>query len=279
MKIYISIDMEGIPGTWNWEQEKKDRNSVKKAIYEHTRDVLEAILTSEENSKIREIIIADSHGMGDNLDYEITVLDKRISLVSGSPRPCYMMPAFDQDISAVLFLGYHAGSGANHGNMDHTYSNSRVHKLWINDQPMNETLINAAYAGFYNVPVILITGDQTLLKELQDTPLAEAEYVVTKKAIAKFAAKSYSKLKIREEVKDKVKTALKKLGQPLNIYRFSSPVTLKILFNSSSMADMAALIPFTTRLDGRTITYTHKDYAVIFEAIMALTSIAYTVSP
>ena len=54
MKIYISIDMEGIPGTWNWEQEKKDRNSVKKAIYEHTRDVLEAILTSEENSKIRE---------------------------------------------------------------------------------------------------------------------------------------------------------------------------------------------------------------------------------
>ncbi|MBW6516069.1 MAG: M55 family metallopeptidase [Candidatus Cloacimonetes bacterium] len=279
MRIYISLDMEGMPGTWNWEQEKRDRNSVKKAIYNHTKDVIEAILGSVENSKISEIIIADSHGMGDNLDYEITALDKRISLVSGSPRPFYMMPAFDKDISAVIFLGYHAGSGAAHGNMDHTYSNSRVHRLWINDIPMNEAFINAAYAGHYDIPVVLITGDQTLKEELQNTPLSEAEYVVTKQSIAKFAAMNYSMLKVQEELKEKVKIALQKIEQPLQRYKFTSPITLKILFNSSSMADVAALVPCTTRLDGRTIAFTHNDYAVVFETIVALTTIAYTVNP
>ena len=279
MRIYISTDMEGMPGTWNWDQEKSDRSSIKKAFYDHTKDVLDAILESEENRIISEIVIADSHAMGDNLTYEITTLDKRINLVSGSPRPSYMMPALNKDFTAVIFLGYHAGSGAFKGNMDHTYSNSRVHKLWINEQPMNETLINAAYAGYMDIPVTLITGDQVLKQELQNTPLSEAEYVVTKESIAKFAAKNYSQLRVREETKEKVKIALKKGAERKSLYRFTSPITLKILFNSSSMADVASLIPYTTRLDGRTIAFTHNDYGVVFEAIMALTTIAYTVNP
>ncbi len=279
MRIYLSLDMEGMPGTWDRQQEKKDRDRVRKAVYDHVKDVLEAIFESEENKKITEIIIADSHEMGDNLDYEITAMDKRISLISGCPRPFYMMPAFDKDIDAVFFLGYHAGSGAINASMDHTYSNSRVHYLHINGRQMNETLINAAYAGYFDIPVLLITGDLALYKELQDTELSNTEFVVTKEAVAKFAAMNYSLLRVREETKKKVRQALKKLGKPAYIYNFSPPITLKILFNSTSMADVASLIPHTRRLDGRTVTYTDNDYRVIMEAIMALTTIAYTVNP
>ena len=274
MRLYISIDMEGIPGTWNWEQEKRDRDSVRKAMNNHTRDLLEAILRSPEARKINEIIIADAHGMGDNLDYEITALDSRINLVSGSPRPCYMMPAFDENIDAVIFLGYHAGSGAIHANMDHTYSSSRIHQLWINDEPMNEALINAAYAGIYGIPVIMITGDRALREELHDTPLSNAEYVVTKESIAKVATKNYSLLRIRQETQNSITKALKNLRKINSIYRFTSPVTLKIRFQSTSMADVAVLIPHTKRLDGRTISYTDNDYRVVFETITAMTTIA-----
>ena len=45
MKIYISVDMEGIPGTFNWEHEKVDRISVRKYMQEHIMTALEAILS------------------------------------------------------------------------------------------------------------------------------------------------------------------------------------------------------------------------------------------
>ncbi|HNT52924.1 MAG TPA: M55 family metallopeptidase, partial [Candidatus Syntrophosphaera sp.] len=123
----------------------------------HVETVLKAALASPQASSIEEIVIADSHSAGDNLDYSITSLDKRISLISGSPRPCYMMPDFGGEFSQVWLLGYHSGTGALRGNMDHSYSNSRIHKIWINGQRMNEALINAAYAGYHKVPVGLVT--------------------------------------------------------------------------------------------------------------------------
>ena len=101
MKIYISVDMEGIPGTFNWEHEKMDRVSVRKYMQDHVACAIEAIRDSKENNLIDEIVIADSHSHGDNLYYEITDLDTRVSLISGDPRPCYMMPGFSSSYSMV----------------------------------------------------------------------------------------------------------------------------------------------------------------------------------
>jgi D-amino peptidase len=277
MRYYISVDMEGIPGTWNWEQEKTDRSAVKKAMFNHTKDVLEAILDTDKENKIEEIIVADSHSAGDNLGYEITAIDRRINLISGLPRPNYMMPAFTVDVAGVFFLGYHAGAGNFQANMDHTYANRRVHQIKINNVVMNEALINAAYAGTFNVPIIFVSGDIALRNELGNTPLGNAEYVLTKEAISKFAVKNYSQLRVQEETKEKVKRAISRLPMNDAVYKFSSPMTLEIRFNSASFADVASLIPHTKRIGGRTVQFIDDDYRIIFETIMALTTISYTV--
>jgi D-amino peptidase len=44
------------------------------------------------------------------------------------------------------------------------------------------------------------------------------------------------------------------------------------------MADVACYMPNTKRLDGRTIEFREDNYAVMFEAIMALVSLASTVN-
>jgi D-amino peptidase len=163
--------------------------------------------------------------------------------------------------------------------MDHTYSNRRVQQLWINDQPMNEALINAAFAAYHEVPVILISGDFALQQELRHTSLAGAEFIVTKEAVAKFAARNYSRLLVQEETKKSVKKAMKNLSREYELLSFSRPITLKIAYSSTSMADVASLIPHTRRLDGRTVSFTDRDYKIIFEAIMAMTMITYTVDP
>lgn len=274
MKIYISIDMEGMPGTFNWGHEKKDRKAVQSCMQTHVSTALKAILNSEQNKDISEIAIADSHDEGDNLSYEITALDERITLISGDPRPEYMMPAFDESYDMVFLLGYHAGTGALLGNMDHTYSNSRIQKIWINGEAMNEALINAAYAGYHHVPVALVSGDRALERELS-SPMPWLRYVATKEGIAKFAAKSYSSVKVNAELSTMVKEALQQRALP--IFTFDAPIELKLELHSTSMADVACLMPDVKRLDGKTILYVHEDYKVLFNALMALVTLASSV--
>ncbi len=274
MKIFISIDMEGIPGTFNWEHEKIDRPAVRACMDEHITTAIQAILSSKEGAQVSEITLADSHSAGDNLSYEITRLDPRISLISGGPRPEYMMPGFDGSYAMVFLLGYHAGTGAIKGNMDHTYSNSRIQKIWINGQPMNEALINAAYAGYHKVPVAVVSGDLALRGELMP-PMPWLQYVTTKEGISKFAAKNYSVLKVNEELRQKIHSAM---GKPdLPIFTFDPPIELRIELHSTAMADQACLMPDVRRLDGKTISYSHNDFKVMFNALMALVTLASSV--
>ncbi|HOR30157.1 MAG TPA: M55 family metallopeptidase [Candidatus Syntrophosphaera thermopropionivorans] len=275
MRIYISIDMEGIPGTFNWEQEKTNRATIQNCMFHHIQTVIESILASPQASLIEEITLADSHSAGDNLDYSITALDERINLISGCPRPRYMMPDLDPAYDQVWFLGYHSGTGALRGNMDHTYSNSRIHNIWINGERMNEALINAAYAGYSGVPVGLVSGDETLKDELL-LYLPWIEYIPTKKAVAKFSAKNYSQKLVDKQTKSSVLRTLTRTKEEIPLFTFEPPLSLKIEFNHSSMADQAQLMPYTKRLDGRTIEYQTDDYAILFEAIMVLVYLAQT---
>lgn len=277
MKIYISLDMEGIPGTFNWQQEKENRATVKALMYSHLQTIVEAIKDNKKNNQIDEILIADSHSAGDNIDYSFTALDNRINLISGNPRPYYMMPAFSSDFDQVFLVGYHAGTGALYGNMDHTYSNRRIHKIWINDVPMNEALLNSAYAGYYNVPITLITGDKALSMEiLRDNAMPWVNFVTTKEALSKFAAKHYSLLRVKEKTIEAVNKALAKDKADYPIYKFEAPITLKIEFIATTMADVASYMPNVKRLDGRTIEFREDNYSVMFEAIMALVTLAST---
>lgn len=279
MKIYISIDMEGLPGTWNWEQEDNDRSAVRKAFFDHTKDVLESIFDTPENSKITDVVIADSHNACDNLSYNITEIDPRVQLISGVPRRSYMMPAFDDSFDLVFFLGYHAGYGTINANMDHCYCSSRFQSILINDIPMDEAIINAAYAGSYGVPIALVTGDLALKKSLIDQgKMPWVEFVTTKEAVSKLAAKSYSAVKVRSETK----AAVKKVLQHSEIYsnrliQFNKPVKLTIELKSTSMADVASFMPCVKRIDGRTIELKNDDYRTVFEAIVAIQVLASSV--
>jgi D-amino peptidase len=279
MKIYISLDMEGIAGTFNWKQEDKDRQSVKKQITNQVEWIIKGIKESSKNSLIDEIVIADSHSGGDNLSYDITEIDDRIHLISGYPRPQYMMPALDESYDLIFFIGYHAGVGTPYASMDHTYSGSRVHKIWMNDMPMNEALINSAYAAYYNIPTALVMGDKALEKELmEENSMPWVKYVCTKEALSRYSAKLKPIGQVRKETIDTVKEVLDSDINNFPIYKFKSPVTLKIEFQTTAMADVATLMPGTKRIDGRTLEFTHEDYKVLFDGLMALITLSSTIN-
>jgi D-amino peptidase len=273
MKVFISLDMEGLAGTFTWAQEENNRSEIRKCIAQQIEWVIEGIKSSNINQSIEEITIADSHSSGDNLLYEITSLDDRLHLVSGYPRPKYMMAGLDNTFSIVFFVGYHGGIGTIYSVMDHSYT-PRFHRIWINNNLMNESLINAGYAGYFNVPVGLVIGDDALDKQLKDDDsLKHVEYVITKYSLSRFSVKNRPSNLVKNDTIEAVKKVLAKDLSKIPVYKFEPPITLKIEFQTTSMADLAEMIPDVKRLDGFTVELTHRDYSEIFDAIDAIATL------
>ena len=73
-----------------------------------------------------------------------------------------MMSGLDREkFDAVFFTGYHAWAGCPGNPLSHTM-NGRNDHVTLNGQPCSEFLINAYTAGYYHVPVALLTGDKAL---------------------------------------------------------------------------------------------------------------------
>ncbi len=270
MKIYISVDMEGAGGITSWKDVTfGDPHYKYKELEEELRWLIEPILEFE---SVEKITISDSHSVGDNIPYSITEMDERIELISGFPRKRYMMAGLESNYDRVIFFGYHSGVGALGGLMDHTYSNTTFHNVWINGLRMNEALINAAYAGHLGVPIAMIVGDEALKREMEDF-LDKIVYVSTKEGLGRFSSKFYSKKKIKREIQEGVRRAMKKDRSELRIYRFEPPVELKVETNKTEFADALELIPGVERIDGRTLKFVHDDYSVVFDALLLMATI------
>ncbi|GKS81385.1 peptidase [Ligilactobacillus pabuli] len=260
MKIYISTDIEGIAGIINFDMENQDSVIFRELYNQQIEWVLEGIQQSDKNDEIEEIVIADSHSKGTNLSYNrLTDFDDRVSLISGFPRPEYMMSTLDESFDQVFFVGYHAGIGKQAGNMDHGYSARAAYKIWINGQYQNETTINAAYAAEMGVPVTLVVGDSGLKEQLHDEKMfPQVKFVETKKSLSRYAAWSYPKKKVRADTIAAVKEVLSKSAQETELLKYETPAELKMQLYTTAQADTIAQLPAVERLDGRTIQ-THAD--------------------
>jgi len=195
-----------------------------------------------------------------------------VQLVSGGIRKYYMMYGIDDSFDFVVFFGYHAGVGSLEANMDHTYSSSSIHNIWINGMLMNEALINAAFAGLYNVPVTCIVGDD---KVVQQTKLyiPNALYLSTKQSIARHSAVMKPMPTVVKELRDLSTKLSKSSKEAFDVFRFEKPVEMIVEFSDTLRADLVSSMPLVERMDGRKVRIVHGDYKVIFEALLAMTYI------
>jgi len=140
---------------------------------------------------------------------------------------------------------------------------------------MNESLINAAYAGYFNVPVGLVIGDDALRRQLEpDDAMPWVEYVETKYSLSRFSVKSKPINVVRNETTKAVKKVLESDLSKIPVYKFEPPIKLNIEFETASMTDVVCMIPGIKRIDGIHIEYVRNDYAELFNAIDAISALA-----
>ena len=276
MKIYISVDMEGMAGITAPYQEKEETVSFRRALHNQIRWIIDGIHQSPRNGEVEEITISDSHGSGTNLSYdELSQMDDRISLVSGFPRRQYMMACLDETYDVAFLAGYHAGPGEIFASMDHSFSGKTVASLKINGCYMNEATANAALAGSYGVPVALVIGDSGLKTQLIDKQMMPwVSFVTTKESRSRYAAKYRPQGRLAKETAEAVKAVLASDLKAVPLYRVEEPFTLTIAFKSTAMADMAAQIPGVKRLSGTETEITCASMEELETGILALTGLA-----
>ena len=238
--------------------------------------VLEGISKSKHNKEITHIYIADSHGGGQNLSYDrLNDKDERVWLVSGSPRPQYMMPAMDDSFDMVFLVGYHAGAGEVASSMDHTYSGASVQNVYINGQLMNEGTINSAYAGIvHKVPVGLIIGDSGLERQMKGEGMMPwPEFVCTKQSLSRFSAVYKPKKLLKEETIAAVKKALDENERP-QLYTLQAPYHCRMDLTNAAKCDHVQQMPGIHRTAGRTVEFESTSFTEIYDAIHGIASMS-----
>ncbi len=271
MRVYISVDMEGVAGVVH--EDQTDPIDPRHAG-EYNR--FRRLMTAEANAAVEgalaagaeRVLVNDSHWLMLNLLAE--ELHPAAELLSGGPKARSMVEGVDGGFDAALFVGYHARAGVGHAIIDHTYT-SLVYEARLNGRPVGELAINAALAGTYGVPVALVSGDQALAAEARDVLGASVETVVVKHAVGRFAARSVAPSEACRLIREGATQALRRPHAP---FRFPAPVHLEVDFALTQMADMAELVPGSVRTAGRTVTYTHEDYREVFRAWRALYNLA-----
>jgi len=269
LKLLIAVDMEGISGVVSWSQVTPDSSEWQR---------FRRIMTQEVNAAIRGacdagvdgIIVTDGHWRGDNIIIED--LDPRAKLNCGGPSPFSMVQGVDQGVDLAFFIGYHAMVGTPNAVLDHTWSSTCVSKVKLNGLEVGEAGLNAAVCGHFNVPVVLLTGDQSVTKEAQEL-IPGIQTVLVKIATGRFSAECVSPGENWITIEKAAKLAVTsfKNGNSAKPLKNSTPIDMEIELQASEMADKVALFPGLKRIGGRTIQFTSDTMP---EAYLTFRSIA-----
>lgn len=255
MRILISADMEGISGVVHWDQ-------VTPGHAEYVR--FRRIMTEEVNAAVAgvfvggasEVVVTDGHW--DGLNILVEEIDPRVRLNSSTSGPFSMVQGVESGVQGLIFVGYHARAGSSPAVLAHTWS-LRVSNVWLNDTLVGEFGLNAALAGHFNTPVIMVTGDQTACNQTMEL-LGAMEVVAVKQATSFESAECLPPLVAQQLIQRCATRAVKGLVKKRRkAYAVTEPVRVKVEFQQPVHADRAARLPGTRRLDARTVEIHAED--------------------
>ncbi len=268
MKVFISVDMEGCAGIVHVDQTRGNGSDFNRCREWMTAEANAAALGALD-AGARDVVINDSHG--DMRGILIDRLDPRVELISGDLKPLSMCQGMEMAANAALFIGYHAGMGATYGVLDHTYAGAVVSKVHINGREFNEAGINALVAGYYNTPVVLVTGDDRTCEEAE-AQLGDVATVCVKKAVSRYCARSITPAAAQERIRDAARKAVAG-ARKRKPFGLKAPYTLQIRVLNSGMADHIEMMPGIRRIGGTAVEYKSADFLEVFKALLTATTL------
>lgn len=259
IRIVLVVDMEGISGIDDYRQ-----------ILGRHRQFEESgrsLITEDVNAAVRglraggatEIRVVDDHGSG-GLSANIISekLEKGVRLYQGPDLLKRLEEAMDRSVTAAVLLGFHAMVDAKDGFLTHTIDFHLIAGIKINGKPVGETALTALELAEHGIPVIMVTGDQALIREASEL-LPEVETVQVKTSLNRRTTKCLPLAEARKLIEKAAKRAISKIDQLKPLY-IKPPYTVEISFPTKEHAELAVIIPRARRSGQTAVSYVAQNF-------------------
>jgi D-amino peptidase len=274
VRIYISADMEGVVGVVTGEQ-------LGPQGFEYAR--FREFMTQEVNAAIEgamaggatQITISDSHGNGQNLLIE--KLPRNVWVVRSWPRPLGMMQGIDENFAGAMFIGYHTGTTNLQGVRAHTLSSARLTDVRLKGVSVSEAGLNAAIAGHFNVPVIMVSGDDAVVKETTAL-LGNIEGAIVKYASGFHSARTMTPEAAYQLIREKAQRAVRRIAD-FKPYKLTGPIQLDVSFKNYRPSEVLSYLPIVERTDAHSIRFIAKDMIEVSKFLTFINTYELTLEP
>jgi D-amino peptidase len=164
------------------------------------------------------VVVRDHHAGGRNVNPRS--IDRRAKLVRDTKR-------FDEieGSEAMIFLSYHSMSLTPGGTLAHSYNSRQIQRMWLNGREAGEIAVDAAIAAEYNVPVVMVSGDDKACAEARSW-LPGVVTCQTKKGTGPQSADLLPVEESRRLIKQKTQEALAKRTE-IRPIKIDYPATIR----------------------------------------------------
>jgi D-amino peptidase len=266
VKVYISVDMEGVAGVSHPNPTGRADSGYSAAV---------DLMVGEANAAIEgvlaggatDVLVNDSHGGMYNLrpadlnpGARVLQGQKAWSMVAGAGP--------DAGFGVALFVGYHARAGHPTGTIAHTFS-GRPTLTKLNGRLVGETGINASVLGAWGIPVGLVAGDDALAEEVADW-LPWAERVVVKEGAGGNAAASLHPTLAGDLIRAGAERAVRRaMAGELKTLVLAPPVVIEVEYRNAIAADYAAIVPGAERIGDRGVRFEADEPVTAYRGFLA----------
>jgi D-amino peptidase len=279
LKVVLLYDMEGVSGATSVRHTDFGANpEYEEARKSLTADVNAAIAGLKAGGAT-EIIVVDGHGSGnsqspDVLEAELLPPAKMIS--RDRPFDIYM-DSYDQSVDAIVAIAMHAGAGNPAGFLSHTYTIEDI-QYRVNGTPFNETMIMAMGAARFGIPMIMVSGDDQLEKEIRRF-LPWVKYAAGKRAVGRAKAEPFPREEVSRRIEKAAREALLALDAARLPEQFPGPYRFALTFQDESQARAVAWLQGAELLtDSVSVQIRTADFEEGYRASLRLISMAGLVS-
>lgn len=261
MKVYISVDFEGIAGSTSW-------SSTVLGDLEHAplaREMtLEAVAACEGalEAGATEIYVKDAHDSGRNMDP--TLFPKEVRLIRDwTCDPLSMICGIDSSFDAVMYVGYHSPAGMDGSPLSHTMNRGNNYVKY-NGRLASEFLIHAYASASIGVPSVFLSGDKMLCDHVHGYD-PQITTVAVKEGIG-CATINLSPALAQEKIREGAKKALENRA---NCHiEVPETITMEICYKEHHRAHRAACYPGVVQLDPYTVSFTTSSMDDLLKARM-----------
>ena len=272
MKVFISVDMEGISGVTDPEDVLPNGSEYQTCRTYMTGDA-NAAIAGAYDAGAEAVLVNDSHWIMRNL--LIHDLDKRAKVIKGFHKPLCMLQGLDDSYGAAVFVGYHSCAGTEGGVLNHTMLGKEVQNIYLNGEVAGETRLNAGLAGSYGVPVAMVAGDVAVCAEAKRL-LPWVETVAVKDGIDKYSAVLKHPEVAQAEIRKATAKALK--GKNAKRYVVKPPIKIGVEWNSTTIAETCGLVPGVKKTSSRSTEYSAKNWPDAMQVLLVELLLALEVS-